>query len=497
MTSSTLCSGFLFLGLMAGRCEAAESSRTFQAPVERNRFMMLTSYDSLQAFLGEISRDSGVTLDVIGRSKEGRSITAVGIEGTGSPVPAGRLRVLLFAQQHGDEPSGKEALTMLLGRCASRRGPALFEQLDLRIIPQMNPDGSERRQRRTSEGIDLNRSHLLLNSPETIALHELFASWKPQVTLDVHEYGAYSESWMEGGFIKGGTVQLGMLTNLNSSNALRTYQHAAIYPFIASKMAEAGFAFHEYIVGSPKERIRHSTTEINDGRQSFGILNTLSFIQEGRQGKTIDEDLERRTLSQLTAIEALLEYCNAHAADIIDLVSAERSRLPGMRGTGFALRMEHRNAGGTLRIPVVRLEDGRDTIMAVGPYHDVVRPVCSTTVPVGYCIPAAQRSILDLLEGHHVALETVQTEQSIQAETWWIDSVGADVLEEDSLPRPFVRKTTEVVTLHPGDVLVSTAQSHGLFLPTLLEPESMWGVTKYAQFADLIKSRRYPIYRIP
>ena len=459
--------------------------------------MMLTSYDSLQAFLGEISRNSSVTVDVIGRSKEGRSITAAGIGGTGSAVRAGRLRVLIFAQQHGDEPSGKEALTMFLARCASGRGPALLEHLDLRVIPQMNPDGSERGQRRTSEGIDLNRSHLLLNSPETVALHDLFASWKPQVTLDVHEYGAYSASWMEGGYIKGGTVQLGMLTNLNSSDALCTYQHAAIYPFIASKMAEAGFAFHEYIVGSPKERIRHSTTEINDGRQSFGILNTLSFIQEGRQGKTLEDDLERRTLSQLTAIQALLEYCNAHAQEIIDLVATERTHLHGMGGTEFALRMEHVHAGGTLRIPVQRLDDGRDTVMALGPYHDSVRPVCSTTVPAGYCIPAAQRAIIDLLQWHHVEMETVQAERSVQAESWWIDSVGVDVLEEDSLPRPFVRTRAEVVTLHPGDVLVSTRQWHGVFLPTMLEPESMWGLTKYAQFADLLKSKRYPIYRIP
>ncbi|MBP1691261.1 MAG: putative carboxypeptidase, partial [Bacteroidetes bacterium] len=263
------------------------------------------------------------------------------------------------------------------------------------------------------------------------------------------------------------------------------------------KMAEAGFAFHEYIVGSPKERIRHSTTEINDGRQSFGILNTLSFIQEGRQGKTIDEDLKRRTLSQLTAIEALLVYCNAHAQEIIDLVSTERARLPGMGGTKFALRMEHVHAGGTLRIPVVRLDDGGDTVMSVDPYHDVVRPVCSTTVPAGYCIPASQRTIIDVLKWHHVEMETVQTERSMKAETWWIDSVGADVLEEDSLPRPFVRKTREVVTVHPGDVLVSTRQWHGVFLPTMLEPESMWGLTKYVQFADLLKSKRYPIYRIP
>jgi Zinc carboxypeptidase len=467
------------------------------APVERNGFSHLTSYDSLQSFLREISRSSVTRLETIGTTREGRSVSAVRVAPTEQSHGTEKLRVLLFAQQHGDEPSGKEALTMLLAKCASGENAAALTQIELCVVPQMNPDGGERRQRRTSDSVDLNRSHLLLNSPETSALHELFLSWQPHVTLDIHEYGAYSRSWADAGYSKRGDVQLGTLTNLNSSGILRKYQHDSVLTFVAGRMKDNRYTFHEYIVGSPGDRIRHSTTEINDGRQSFGILNTLSFIQEGRQGRSLEEGLERRARSQLAAIEALLSYCNGHAQEIRDLVAGERHKLSTSAGSRFALRMEHVHGDGVLRIPVQTVPAGRDTVISATPYHDLVRPVAETTVPSGYVIPAGERSIIELLRRHHVKGETVERERAANVETYWIDSVGTDVLEEDSLPRPFVRRERSVITLQPGDLVVSTAQWHGMFLPTLLEPESMWGLTKYSTFSGLLRQKRYPISRIP
>jgi hypothetical protein len=133
----------------------------------------------------------------------------------------------------------------------------------------------------------------------------------------------------------------------------------------------------------------------------------------------------------------------------------------------------------------------------VGPYHDVVRAVATTTVPSGYYIPAAQRAVITLLQRHHVGLETVQAEREMGVERYWIDSVGTDVLEEDTLPRPFVHTTRETLIAHPGDVVLSTAQWHSMFLPTMLEPESIWGLLKYDAFAPLLKEKKYPICRIP
>jgi hypothetical protein len=178
------------------------------------------------------------------------------------------------------------------------------------------------------------------------------------------------------------------------------------------------------------------------------------------------------------------------------MVTAERARLSGMAGSEFSLRMEHVHGNGALRIPVTLVPSGYDTVLAVGPYHDVVQATARTTVPQGYYIPAAQRPVIELLQRHHVQLEMVQAERTINVERYWIDSVGTDVLEEDTLPRPFVHKTSETLGVHPGDVVLSTAQWHSMFLPTMLEPESIWGILKYEAFATLLKEKKYPICRI-
>jgi hypothetical protein len=469
----------------------------FLAPVERNAFASLTSYDSLQAFLKAITASPHISMKTIGTTRESRAVVAVSVDQRKRKAKEPRLRVLLFAQQHGDEPSGKEAMTLLLAKCASGAASDLLSHIELTVVPQMNPDGAERGQRRTSDGIDLNRSHLILSSPETDALHQFFYDWKPQVTLDVHEYGAYSDSWTAGGYVKRGDVQLGMLTNLNSSSALKVYQHTQVYPFVASRMARAGFAFNEYIVGSPQDRVRHSTTEINDGRQSFGILNTLSFIQEGRNGRSPGGNLERRVRSQLAGIEGLLEYCNDNAGEIRTLVAAEQAKLVNAAGRNFALRMEHIHGSGVLRIPAETYPGGRDTIVEITPYHDAVHAVCETTVPAGYCIPASEHEVIDLLQRHHVKMERVATPRHVIAETWLIDSVATDALEEDTLPRPCVRTMRETLLLKPGDIIVRTDQWHSLFLASMLEPESLWGLVKYEKFGGLLKGRKFPIARIP
>ncbi|HSQ74398.1 MAG TPA: M14 family zinc carboxypeptidase, partial [Bacteroidota bacterium] len=434
--------------------------------------------------------------DVLAKSRGGRSVSIAVLNPLEPPSGKQKLKILMFAQQHGDEASGKEAMTIFLARWASGDYAAILQNVDLCIVPQMNPDGSELQQRRTRDGIDLNRSHVLLNSPEVAALHEFFLRWQPEVTLDVHEYGAYSRSWSDSGFIKRGDVQLGMLSNLNSSARLRAYQRESVYPSIASAMSQAGYAFHEYIVGTPRDRVRHSTTEINDGRQSFGILNTLSFIQEGWKGRTPEENLERRAKSQLLSIEALLRHCDSHAAEIRELVQAERRECERMAGKPFALRMEHVHSTGALRIPVRLVPSGADTTWEVTPYHDVVRATAETTVPSAYVVPAGLRSVIDFLTMHHVSMEPVPAERTVEVEAMRIDSVGFDVLEEDSLPRPFTTTERSVLTIQPGDFIVPTSQWHGLFLPTVLEPASMWGLTKYESYSWLLKKGRYPIFRI-
>ncbi len=469
-----------------------------QSPVEGSGFTRLTSCDTLQAFLETLDGRGRCTVRRLAHTSRGRSVSYVLVTSSSRfGEDTSKLRVMLFAQQHGDEPSGKEALTLLLARFAGFELDRLLSRIDLIIVPQMNPDGAELRQRRTADDIDLNRTHLLLTSPETRGLHDLFDTWWPEVTMDIHEYGAYSRAWSDSGFVKSGDVQLGMLTNLNSSGALRSYERDSVFPFISAAMQKSGYSFHEYIVGSPSEYIRYSTTEPNDGRQSFGMLNTLSFIQEGRGGREPGEGLERRARSQSVSIEALLAFCAGHSAEIRSLIARERQALAACRGLPVVLCMDHFPAGREMIIPVRRVSSGTDTLWQVHPLHDRVKPLSTRPLPAAYIIPGELAGIKEILDRNHVQMEIISAPRRVEAVVWMIERVQPDTLEDEWHPRPSLRPEKVARVLHPGDMIVRTDQTRSLFLAVLLEPESMWGLVKYPGFGFLLKGTEYPILRIP
>jgi hypothetical protein len=122
-------------------------------------------------------------IEQIGESVEGRSINHVR---TGT----GPLRVLLWSQMHGDEPTATAALFDLFEYLQRHRDDPLarrlLSRLTLHIVPMLNPDGAERFQRRNAQSIDVNRDALRLQTPEGRALKTLRDRHNPAVGFNLH-----------------------------------------------------------------------------------------------------------------------------------------------------------------------------------------------------------------------------------------------------------------------------------------------------------------------
>lgn len=123
------------------------------------------------------------SLEEVGRSVEGRSLNLI-------TFGHGPLRVLLWSQMHGDEPTATAALLDILDHVRRHstepevRG--LLERLTIHFVPMLNPDGAARFQRRNAQGIDVNRDALLLQSPEGRALKALRDRLKPALGFNLH-----------------------------------------------------------------------------------------------------------------------------------------------------------------------------------------------------------------------------------------------------------------------------------------------------------------------
>src|SRR4029079_4110989 len=72
------------------------------------------------------------------------------------------------------------------------------DRLNVVVYPRANPDGAETGMRTTANGIDVNRDHLLLKTPEAQAQAHLVREFAPVVFVDAHEYsvvGRYLEKF--------------------------------------------------------------------------------------------------------------------------------------------------------------------------------------------------------------------------------------------------------------------------------------------------------------
>lgn len=125
-------------------------------------------------------------IEEVGKSFEGRSIQMLKI-GTGSK------KVLLWTQMHGDEPTATMASFDIFNFLEGKNDgfddfrKKLLNNTTLYFVPMLNPDGAERFQRRTMQGIDMNRDAAARQTPEARILKELVDNLKPDFGFNLHD----------------------------------------------------------------------------------------------------------------------------------------------------------------------------------------------------------------------------------------------------------------------------------------------------------------------
>ena len=470
------------------------SAQKLDTPLEKCDFTKVTSHQELLHYLKELDKNSdSISVDTIGRSVQGRIIPVVHFTRKGNDE---KIKVLVFCQQHGNEPSGKEAALLLIKELVYNTEKDLCNNLDLYIVPSVNPDGNEAAKRNNANGEDLNRNHLILTEPEVIALHKIFNELMPEVTLDVHEYSAFRKSFLKVGYVRATAEQFGAPTNLNISKNIIDLGLDSLFPYLDSKLNDEGVSFSNYYkMNYPTDTVRSSTTAINDGRQSFAILNNFSFILEGRNGISFNSDLKRRTTDQLSAIKAFLEFANTRSSEIMTMVHRERGKIKS-ETDDVIIQMDYVCNGKTIQLPVQTLPSLKDTTteMLFSPH---VNPIKSIKRPLGYIIPKEQKKLIALLGRHNIEYAVINDSESKQVEVYTIKNVQTQWLENKSFKIATVSKHSKEYKCKKGDVYIPLNQIHGTMLCIALEPESMWGVVQFEQYENLLKAREeFPIYRV-
>lgn len=125
-------------------------------------------------------------IEKVGESFEGRPIQMI-------KVGNGKKKVLLWSQMHGDEPTATMATFDIFNFLEGKNDgfdsfrKNLLENTTLYFVPMLNPDGAERYQRRTMQGIDMNRDAAARQTPEAAILKGLVDRLKPDYGFNLHD----------------------------------------------------------------------------------------------------------------------------------------------------------------------------------------------------------------------------------------------------------------------------------------------------------------------
>jgi hypothetical protein len=475
-----------------------------QTPLEKNGHTKITSYPELVSFIKELDSSSSLMkTEVIARSVEGRDIYAALLSKNGFGKDRSKIRVLIFCQQHGNEQGGKEGGLLLIRELLKPASRYLFNKMDIAIVPQMNPDGAEKNTRRNGDTMDLNRNHLILTEPETIGLHKLFDKYLFEVTMDVHEYYPFGDSWKDFGYRLNNDLEIGLTSNINVSQNILQLSRNDYLPFIEKYLATHHVTAFEYSPGGPPEGdyIRHSTFDINDGRQSLGIQNTFSFIQEGLNGTdALNENLKHRAESQMYGMRGLIDYAYANKDKIKSLVAKERKELiKGKAGEKVAIQLGHFPDGSKLQLPLYSYKTGKDTVITVNNFHPLVKSLTDVVRPKGYLIPKSCSELIAWADRQGIKYKEYKKNAADTYEQYFIARIDSMDFEGDTIVNPDVQLRKLQNELPAGDyIFIPTAQLKNNLIIIGLEPKSELGLVTYKKYEHLLKKgENYPVLRIP
>ncbi len=457
-------------------------------PADHRSMRKTVSYGEMATFLEAVARPGFITVTEEGRSTEGRKILLVHLNRGGTRA---RFRVLYYAQQHGDEVAGKDAQLTLI-RDIAEHPEWLPLDVDLYLMPMLNPDGAEAHRRLNGAGADLNRDHLLLAQPETRALHRVARRIRPHVAVDSHEFGRDGEAYRAKGWAPWPIITMDACNHPLIPDYLRAAALEAVAT-AAPLQARAGHTYQRYSVGGPPpdEEIRPSTPEVDDGRNSLGTLGALSFIIEAgvhHEAKDPDADLGERVDGYRILYRHLLGD-SAWRDRIRKLAErARREPLPPFIATNAFWA----NLGG--RASTVRVQE-----LATGRMLEVPTALAMTDLVVKGSVPtprayaidaAAAARFIPVLEAQGLAFETLTAPRKAL-----VERVGLLRIEEpyDELYQRYkdrqivARRPPGQVELPAGTLLVSLDQALARRAIQVLEPCLLYGLYGYPGFRELAK----------
>ena len=456
----------------------------FPDPAVRYATPAFTSNAELQAQLRELVREakaagSRAQLLVAGVSQTGQPIEALLLSRQADLEPAalrasGRTTVLLIGQQHGDEPAGAEALLALAHSLAQGSLAPRLDGLNVIVLPRANPDGAQAGRRATASGIDLNRDHVLLRTPEAQAIAGLMRDYAPAVVVDAHEYPAVAP-------------YLDKFGGVARADALLQYAMAPNVHEFVSRAAEEWFRrpllerlqregltsdwYHTLATAPDDRRVAMGAPRPDLGRNAAGLRHAVSLLVETRGSELGRTHFARRVHTQVVAMESVLASAAARADDLAKLRRFVETETVAQACSGETV-VEAASTPSEYLLKLIDPASGAD--MPVNVAWDSalqLQTLRARARPCGYWLAAGERDAALRLRGLGLTVQRIEEQGMVRGESYRETSRAA-VADSPGALQPQVETVPALLDVAPGSWYVPLDQPLAGLAIAALEPDT-------------------------
>jgi len=457
------------------------------------------SHSTMADFLDSVKDKPFIEVTVEGQSIQNRSLYLVHLNR--KEGKKNQWRVFFYAQQHGNETSGKDALLYLI-RYISEKPKLLPADVDLWIMPMVNPDGAEADKRRNANDADLNRDHVLLAQPEVQTLHRVCRRIMPHVSVDCHEFTRDSRDYTEKGWWEWPVIMMDCANNPLFYPQL--YDAGLRWcEKVKPLMKKNGHNYCRYFVGGtpPEGELRYSTPEVNDGRNGLGAYQGLSFIIEAGVFRGVQDphvDLAKRVDAYLDLLNQFLKKDKFRKQDMKTIQLARNAKIPDFIPTNYFWA----NLGQKITSVKVIETDSRKTIeIPTANFMTDLVVKQSVPTPAAYIIDAnAKPEFKSLLDRHAIPYSILDEPKTFLVETCQLLRIEEpfDELYSRYEDRHIVKRNeTDKKEFPAGSMFVPIQPPHGIRTILVLEPMKLYGIYHHPQFQKLVKKdKTLPVFRV-
>ncbi|MES2004756.1 MAG: M14 family metallopeptidase [Bacteroidota bacterium] len=513
----------LFLLLLANGLAFAQTKPAFTDDLiltpERSNFEKTSTYGDVMNFINAItSKSPYIHITSIGKSPQGKDIPLAILANPAISTPeqakaSGKPVIYIQGNIHAGEVEGKEAVMMMMRDILLGGKANLLDNQIILFLPIYNTDSNDKMakglrpsqenspletgERENSQGLDLNRDGIKMETPETQALiQNVVTAWDPQLSVDLHTtngtWHAYSLTWAPSYLYAGepGTYH---------------YTNDVMLPSITKKVKDKyGMFFGPYGDYNVREGwpLKNFYTYNHHPRyivNQFGLRNRMAILSEA----FAHERFYQRIYSTYTFVYEILDHCNQHGKEIMKINhDAELAAIKNVvdnagkvkKGVRFKMVPTAQKLNGfrTYDYTAFTKPDGGKTTLKNGnivTYDDVTyygefKDTVQSTLPRGYIIPAAQAAIAEKLMMQGVKVEKLEKDEKISGEVFMVEKYdrGTRKFEGHFMASAEGKFEAATRTFQKGDYKVDMAQPLTNLIFYMLEPQSDDGLLTWNFF---------------